>query len=391
MRRRILRGCYGIFLVALLVQPVAVLSKVVTRPVTIFALLANSHLLVMDGRSGHIRRDLALAPSPVDTNLLGTGQYLARSPDGHQLVVLVPVDIHGMSEVTIVDLISLTVRAQYHLPRGLVLSSLAVGAKTGHLYLFGNRRDRSDTRFGSAEGGVGEAAVVLVLDPLHGTVLADWTARPTAGRDWYVLQGLVSLDEHRIFISYHGTDTSGIDWFTPVGGHLERCQITVPASSGCLRTHGGIAFYGNDVLATTGEGPIEEVDISGTVRRRFDTQLPGNHLMDFALDRQARRLYVVGPCGYAGGFSVIDLRTGSTRVLVPPAPPSTQGAMSEPGLLCGEQPSLDPPGLLVVGKTARTVPVLGLPGKFLFLDTGTGRVVHAVKVAAEPLDVLALG
>jgi hypothetical protein len=196
---------------------------------------------------------------------------------------------------------------------------------------------------------------------------------------------MVSADEHRLFISYHGSDTSGIDWFTHVGGLLERCRLAVPDGSGCLRTHGGFALYGNEVLATTGFWLLLEVDISGTVRRRFDVRLPGNHVMEFALDSQAQRLYVVGPCGYAGGFSVIDLRTGSTRVLVPAPLTYT------PSVLCGERLSLDSPGLLVVGQTARPVPTLGLPGRIVLVDIRTGQVVHAVKVPAEPIDVLSLG
>jgi len=147
-----------------------------------------------------------------------------------------------------------------------------------------------------------------------------------------------------------------------------------------------MVLYGDGLLVTTGSAPIEVVDHAGTVRRTVDTRLVGNHLMDFALDRRATDLYAVGPCGYTGGVSVVNVTTGWTRVLVPPGgliPPADGG-----GLLCGERAALGPrSSVLVVGNTAVTVPQLGLHGRLLFLDTQTGTVRRTVDTPSEPIDV----
>src|SRR5439155_5294524 len=103
--------------------------------------------------------------------------------------------------------------------RGGVFRSLAVGPITGRLYLSGNRAGR---------------VVVMVLDPDTGTVLTDWTARERDGRDWSVYQGAVSDDERDLFISYHGTNTTGIDRFTIVGDGLQRCRGGRRPNAGCL-------------------------------------------------------------------------------------------------------------------------------------------------------------
>ncbi len=94
----------------------------------------------------------------------------------------------------------------------------------------------------------------------------------------------------------------------------------------------------------------------------------------------------MGPCGYTGGASVVNVTTGRTRVLVPPdglIPPEDGG-----GLLRGERAALGPrASVLVVGNTAVTVPQLGPHSRLLFLDTQTGMVRRTVDTPSEPIDM----
>jgi len=53
-------------------------------------------------------------------------------------------------------------------------------------------------------------------------------------------------------------------------------------------------------------------DFAGHELRRFNMDLPGNHLMDLTLDRDGHA-FIEGSCGYAGGLSRIDIETGSAR------------------------------------------------------------------------------
>jgi len=66
---------------------------------------------------------------------------------------------------------------------------------------------------------VGAARSSLSLTPANGAHPSTWTARSADGHTWTLYQGSVSADEQRLYVSYHGPDITGLDWFdaTPEG------------------------------------------------------------------------------------------------------------------------------------------------------------------------------
>jgi len=354
-----------------LLRPGSLTPAAATPPPVVFALLADDRLLAVRADTGAVVASHALTPAPTYTTprlrLIGD-HLLAPSRDGRTLYALAPSDPPGADHLAIVDMASARVRARYALPPGVAFSAMAVGPVSGRLYIFGAPTHATGAR-------------VAVVDPHTGRVLARWTVHRGDTGDWFVYQGAVAPDERALYLSYHGSDTTGIDRLALTGRGLRPCPSANPPHVGCIWTHGGFALYGPGLLAMTGEGPIEEIDRAGRVARRFDPRLPGNHLTEFALDARAGRLYVVGPCGYVGGMSVVTLATARTRVLVPPSPPGQAPAF------CGVRFALGPRDLLAVGKTAATLPQRGLPGAVLLVDARTGTVRQTVTTPAEPVDV----
>jgi hypothetical protein len=286
---------------------------------------------------------------------------MALSSDRGSLFVLAS-EANGRALVAAVDTFTLKLTATFELGRDLRYRGIAVGPRTARLYLFANRD--SD-------------AVVRVLDPGTGDT-QDWLARASNGRNWYVYQGGVSADESALFISYHGADTTGIDRFDIQPTGLARCNIPSAPESGCFRTHGSFALFGNELFAATGQPFVTALDAkTGAKRRDYHLGLEGNHLMEFAIDPTAG-VYAVGSCGYNRGLAVADLASHQFQVLVPPG-------QSSP--ICGERIGvLDDGALLVVAKTAAPVPAL-VPGEILVLS-GEGKVLRTIRTSAEPLDLL---
>jgi hypothetical protein len=333
----------------------------------IVALLANYRLLAVRATDGKVVASEAVAPSP--SQLTGAGHYLAVSLDDKLLYVLTSPLANSPSRVVVMDGATATVRASYPVPEpDSVFRSLALGPQTGLLYLFGNR---------------GNSVIISVFDPRKGTVRTSWRAREAAGHNWYVYQGAVSPDERHLLVSYHGPDTTGIDVFTLTGSTLQRCQPAQPivarVGNGCLSTHGGFAFYGEDILAATGGSDILQMDLQGVVQQTFDTRLDRNHLMEFVVDAHRQRLYAVGACAYVDGFSRVDLHA------TPPPP----AELSQNNGVCGERLTFTADGTEVVtGKTHVTVPDPTLPGQLLFVDVNSGRVRRSVETPSELIDLL---
>jgi hypothetical protein len=365
----------------------------VQQSTRIIALLADARLLVVRS-DGTTVAEIRLGASPPINADVATGHYLALSGDGRQVYALAAEQPQAPDHVAVVDVATAQLRSDFPLPDGVTFRSLDIGAQTGRAYLFGNvgevvRRpglDPMDQRQVSV--------LVVVLDPVTGRVEATWIALPPDGHDWRVYKGSVSRDEHRLYVSYHGPDTTGIDWFdiTPEG--LERCRMKARGNVGCIDAHGGFVVRGDSLLVTDGSPIIRQVDRDGALQRALDTRLEGNHLMDFAVDSRAQRLYAVGSCGYTGGLSVLSLRGGGVPMtptqpgmwnwITTPEPPLTFRRSGS----CGERLALGSSALLVIGKTQRPVPQVDKAGAILVIDPGTGDLVRSVPTPSEPLDVL---
>jgi hypothetical protein len=178
--------------------------------------------------------------------------------------------------------------------------------------------------FGNLAGEAGAASAVLaVLDPRRGEPATQQTLREAGGHNWEVFDAALNGDENRLVASYHGgcqppavsVCTTGADVFELRQGTLQRCTAPAETNRGCLaEVHGTIALYRGGLVATTGEGPVISVDANGRIRRRWNTGIARNHLMQLALDGGWRRALVIGPCTYSGGLSIIDLVSGRTQV-----------------------------------------------------------------------------
>jgi hypothetical protein len=301
------------------------------------------------------------------------------APDDQHVYVLAPRQPEELDQVLTVNSRNAQVEGIITLPEG-TYRSIALGAQTGHLFVFGNS---------------GGSAIITMIDPANRTGPMTWTARSADGHTWTVYQGSVAADERRLYVSYHGPDTTGLDWFDVTPDGLVRCATPARANFGCIASHGGFALLPHELLAATGGPVILDVDASGAVRQAFDTGLEGNHLTEFVVDLVAERVYAVGSCGYSGGFSAVSLRgagipttpatTGEWSWAIPPQPPQVL-VNTRP---CGERLSLGSGGL-VVGKTAQPVPQPTKRGSLLVVDPSTGKMVQQIETASEPLDVLAL-
>lgn len=358
-------------------QPGTTAARKRASDVRIFSLLADRQLLVVSASTGRIETRVTLGPeSPIPD----VGRFLALSRDGETLYVLVPWTPATPQVVMAVDPASVRIRARFRLPRGVAYRSLVAGSESGRLYVFGNRPAAKSTPAPAT-------AVVTVLDATSGAVLSTWDVRKANGRFWWVLDAAVSDDERRLYVSYHGgcsesdVCTTGADWLDIAGDRARRCQGQTHPNSGCLgRVHGSVAVYEDGVVAATGEGPIIQIDRRGRIARAWKSRIPRNHLMQFALDRKRGLLYAIGSCGYRGGLSRIDLKSGRSRVMGYPSASASSG-------ICGERIALGPESLVAVASNPLPVPQ-GSPSNLLLVDASTGRLIRSVPASVETLDVL---
>jgi hypothetical protein len=348
------------------------------RTTTIVTLLADNHLLAVTTDPAQVVADLRLGPVP---DPLGVSHAMALTADGSTLYLLVPRGAdqpQTPDQLVTFDLPTRHVRARHLLDTVTSYRSLALGPRSGQLYLFGNRHQAA-----------GQAAVVAVVDPASGTIRSRWTIRPASGRTWLVYRGVVSDDERRLVVSYHGPDTTGADVLTNTGGRLRRCAAAAPPGAGCLAdVHGDIILASGRLLATTGDPrQVEAWTLDGRLRARWDSGLSGNHLTELAVNAATRRLYAIGSCGYTGGLSVIDLDRGRARRLAAPTPGGGGAGAPQPPI-CGERIETGPGDLLSVARTSRPVPNPQSPGALLLIDARDGRLLHTVSTPSEPVDLL---
>jgi hypothetical protein len=331
------------------------------RPV--FALLSDRLLLKVSATSGRPLGSVQLGPrSPAAE---AVGEYLAPSADASSLFVLVPATGRARQGVVEIATATLAVRKRYRLPTGIAFRSVELGPRSGRLYLVGNID--SGRKVGPP--------VLVVLDPGSQTALDRRVVRPARGRQWYVFDAAVSTDERYMAVSYHGPDATGADWIR-LSQRPEICADRTPAWAGCLfEPHGEVDFRGPHLVGTS-ERSLVEFALDGRRVRSRSPRLRRNHLTRFTLDGRSRRAIVLGSCFYAGGMSVIGLRSGRTKVI------------GYPGKVCGETASLVAPGLVAVARNRQVVPT-GSPSQLDFVDLHTRRIVRRMPTRSEVVALLA--
>lgn len=166
---------------------------------TVIALLADYRLVALHPDAGGTPQEIlpALPTANLPPIDFAAGHYLAQSSDGSLLIAPRPAPPSQPNQIALIKATSLQLERMVLLPASAgSIRSVVVGAVTGRIYVFGDRE---------------QDATLTVLDAGTGTVLNLWTLRGGDGRDWLVYQGAVSADEQRVFASYHGTYTTGID------------------------------------------------------------------------------------------------------------------------------------------------------------------------------------
>jgi hypothetical protein len=328
------------------------------RP-TVVALLANRQLVVVAPDGTITQPPLRLGPAEPPAELVGN--YLALSRDRRTVFALVPGS-GGAQRLVSISSATFTLVRTYPLPSRIFFRSLQIGPRTGRLYLVGNRGPN--------------AAVALALSPATGKILIRETTIRSNRRSWYVLATAISANERYLLVSYHGSDTQGADWLR-IGPQFQRCKDHTPPQTACLSLHGGVAFRGANIVATTGEGPLLELTLENKIVRRWQPRLPRNHLMSFALDADRERAAVIGSCGYSGGLSLLDLVAGTTEV------------MGYPLRICGERVVFAGTSTVVIARNPLPVPQ-GRPSSLDTVDMTSGEVTQHVATPAESIDTLFL-
>ena len=361
--------------------PVAVAGA---GPQEVLSLLADNELVLIPSGGSGIKWQVRLAPAPdisATHGYVGTGHYLALQNRG-DLYVLPPDSYHGGSRLLTVDWRTGKIKQTTTLPDGAIYGSLAVGPRTGRVFLVGQRAKQ---------------LLVTVFDPTRGAVTDTWVVRDMShwkqqgpvGGDFSIYQATVTQDENRLYYSYIGglLPIAGLDWVDFIGSAARSCPPP-RTDSACLPGLAGFQLYQGDVLLTTGidtqDGVISRFSVDGKRLNEFHLKLGVGFLEDFALDAAAGRIYAIGSCGYVGGFSVLDIRTGVSTLLAP----TQVGRVNQ--VPCGQRLELNGSNELVVGSVHALLAQPGIPGRLLFISPKTGKVDREVTTTAEPLDVLVL-
>lgn len=300
------------------------------------------------------------------------GTYLVEHARVGRIYVLGRYEHRGALQA--VDLHSGHAGPLTSLPEGISFRAIAIGSQTDRIFVFGDRPD-----------GAGRAPYIAVLDPSARHLLRLVRVRHAKGLDWRVFAGAISLDERTLYVSYHGTNTTGIDALTAHGRSWLRCASA--ANAACVPdAHGAVAVrQDGDLVATTGDPP-DLIDIHGKrVAHRWRTKLARNHLTELTLDVAGDTAYAIGSCAYTGGISKVVLHGAApAKVLQPPA---TAGA---PATLCGERATVTPTRTLIVARGAAPSLTAAASPALLVVSTQTGRLLEMIPVLAAPVDVLSL-
>jgi hypothetical protein len=329
-----------------------------------YALLASNELI-----------GVALSPPRLTARLrlgegrdqFSPGRLLATSPDRTTVYVLVREP--KRLSIAVVAAASGRLRMRIPLPGGLDGRSLVVGPRSGTLFVLAGREGtRRNTVMGHEQ-----SAQLLVVDPGARRVRKSIELRPLEGRDWYVNSAAVAPDERTLYVTYHGSDTTGADWIALP--ELRRCRRSPQPWGGCLPdVHGHLLpLAAGGFVAATGSPRLIRYDGSKRIAAKLNTRLAGNHLMDFAMNNREDAVAAVGSCVYRPGVALLDLRTGTSRL-------STR----EPEI-CAER-IVFAGNALLVGRNDGQIAVPH-PGKILVVNPASGAITGSLRTPAEVVDL----
>lgn len=328
---------------------------------TLFVLLTDNQLLRMS-EDGEVRSRIRLGPAP---EFASYGSLLEASPEGDVVYALV----RGKRQrVAVLDRGGSVIRTR-DLPREVTWRRLAVGPRTGRLFLAGDVAGSRRNDLGEVELGVR----LLILSP-SGDRTSLTPIREPAGRDWYAGWITVAPDESSLLLSYHGSSTTGSDLvrLDPV----RTCVDTTPEWGACLApNHGRSEWVGDEILAATGESRLALLEPSGRLVRKLDTRLRDIHLMQFLLI--GRDAYAFGDCVKGAGIARVPLDGIEPYVVVRGACGDVAAPLGDSELVLGRRWSRDPYGR-------------GANASLVFVDLQERKTVRTVELPEDPADVLAV-
>jgi hypothetical protein len=321
-------------------------------------LLNDGRILVLDLETGAALRDIPRPPDAVSSSF---GKVVL---DVKARTLYALFGSGSGTRVTAIDAGTLSDRA-VPIGDGDRDVSIDVGARTGHLYLFG------ETNF-----------AVTVVDPRTGAALEHIMNPRHARYPLTVFAAGVSSDEKRLYVSYHGNG-SGIDVATRTGSTWAPCAPSRLPTNGCLETHGGFVALPGRVFATTGGPEVDEFDDANRLVARFDTGLGNDHLMGIAIDPAREQLYAAGGCRGAGGLSAISIARRAT----PPRPRILEPAGTYS--ICGDYLSVSPDGntLAIASWTAPPNAWFDESRALFLVDTADGQLLRRIELPAPPVSV----
>lgn len=173
---------------------------------------------------------------------------------------------------------TLAVRRTIKMPVGQQPRAVAVGPRTGRIYL-AYVVEHPDPKLHDPP----RDARVRVLNPAGTQRLSDTLIRSAAGkRSWFVHTLTLNDAERDAYLSYHGSNTTGLDSISIAGSRLTRCRKA--ALLGCWgQPHGSVQVVGEHVYAATGAPWVAEYTSNGELERRLETGLGAVHLMELVM------------------------------------------------------------------------------------------------------------
>ncbi len=334
-------------------------------PTLVYAYLDDNTVVRTDPQlAGWVRVRLG----PPSRELASTGTLLAVSRDRRFVWAL---DREGNRLVRLTR--DLAIRQVVALPQGWSPRALAVGPRSGDVYVAYNRVYPTTN---PSRHDPYRSAALAAFDSRGRGPLRDLTLHRHGLRSWLVWTLALDAGESRAYVAYHGSDTSGLD-IVSLAGAWRRCDGG-STHGGCWgQPHGAVDASGDSIVTSTGLPWVAEFSPDGTIDARLETGLEGNHLMSFALDRAADRLYAVGSCGYVPGFAALTFSTGERLVL------------AHARNVCGEQLVVADDSV-IVGSAPVPVASPGVKGALLRVDPATGSLLRRRTTPAEPVSLLAI-
>ncbi|MBK9547963.1 MAG: hypothetical protein IPO52_02365 [Gemmatimonadetes bacterium] len=351
-------------------QPILPVNEPAAR---IAVVLADGRLQLYSGMADSLTREWTIAPFM----LSGPEPQLEQSPDGRTLVLLAKPRFMepGQSRLVSVDL--RTMRLTSRVLTGAFANSgaFALHPQTGALFLVGyDAVGVWVAEFDAKQLAPKRRWIAL---PVNTGVDSSSRIMASLGPRWRAYGATIDPATQTMIVSFHG-GVDGAELIRLDGNPTVRCPAATPTSS-CIGQHGDVGSRPSGLFTATGSQIVRFFGRDST-RREIDTGLPGNHLMQFMVDRDDAAVLAVGSCFFGRGFSMTAVSSSATD---PPLLRLPQ--------VCGESISADlDERWIVVTRLRGSMTLSRGPGSLRFVSLPSGETIREREVPGPPIDVLVL-